>query len=141
MLPLAEELGITLALENGRSLAHLVYIAQLIDRLDHPQLGYCLDSGHADLGDLGAIRAARMMGSLLKTTHLHDNRGQFDDHMPPGTASLDWEGLFEALHDIGYPGPLMLELTDRPHDRAYNQDQELATGLANTQRFASQFLR
>ena len=132
----AEELGLELALENGQTLSHWQYVLNLIPRLPGDNVGLCVDSGHANLGDLTAPRAVALAGSRLFTTHLHDNWGLVDDHLPPGEATIDWSATFAALRDIGYDRPLMLELTDRAKHRHYDQDEELRRGLAATRRLA-----
>jgi sugar phosphate isomerase/epimerase len=127
----AAELDVALALENGRSLAHWVYVQSLVDRLESDQVGLCVDTGHANLGDLDAARAIRMAGERLLTTHLHDNWGERDDHLPPGRGTIDWQDVFDALKQVGYRRPLMLELTDRAAHRSYDQDLELRQGYDN----------
>ena len=132
----AAELGVELALENGRALAHWVYILSLLERIDQPHVGACVDSGHANLGDLGAPRAIRMAGPRLHTLHLHDNYGEVDDHLPPGRGTIDWADLFAALAEVGYARPLQLELTDRAPHRDYDQALEQRQGIENTRRLA-----
>ncbi|MFO7696591.1 MAG: sugar phosphate isomerase/epimerase [Anaerolineae bacterium] len=132
----ASELGVELALENGRALAHWVYILTLVERLNVSHVGVCVDSGHANLGDLGAPRAVRMAGPRLRTLHLHDNYGQVDDHLPPGRGTIDWADLFAALAEVGYSRTLQLELTDRAPHREYDQVLERRQGIENTRRLA-----
>ncbi len=134
------DLGLELALENGRTVAHMDYLLRVRERLGAPNVGICVDTGHANLGNLGAARAIRVAANSLCTTHLQDNLGQRDDHMPPGQGIVDWAEVFVALRQVGYAGPLMLELTDRPNDRPYDQDLELGQGLENTRRFVAQYL-
>ena len=132
----AAALGLDIALENGRTLAHMHYILRLRDDVDAANLGFCVDTGHAALGDLGPAQAIRLAGSRLYTTHLQDNLGARDDHLPPGRGTIDWPGVFAALRQVGYQRTLMLELTDSPGEREYDQRLELAQGAANVRRFA-----
>ncbi|NLT73630.1 MAG: sugar phosphate isomerase/epimerase [Chloroflexi bacterium] len=125
----ARKCHVRLALENGGSLAHWVYILSLVERMAEPLLGVCVDTGHANLGDLLAPRAIRMAGSRLLTLHLHDNHGQADDHLPPGRGNIDWTAVMEALRDVRYSGPLQLELTDQAPHRAYDQALEQRQGI------------
>lgn len=132
----AAEKNVRIALENGSSLKSMESILGLAREVDMPSLGICVDTGHANLGDLGAPQAIRMAGSLLLTTHLQDNFGERDDHMPPGMGYIDWEEVFKALDEINYSRTLMLELTDAPPaSRMYNQEEEVKTGLANVRKF------
>jgi sugar phosphate isomerase/epimerase len=133
----ALEQNVSIALENDRSIERMNFILELVRTVDMPNIGICVDTGHANLGDLGAGRAIRMAGSLLLTTHLQDNLGERDDHMPPGMGNIDWPDVFQALREIDYKRTLMLELTDAPtpDSRVYNQDAEMRTGHRNVSRF------
>lgn len=126
--------GVTIALENGGSLAQMHYIVDLVEKLD---CGICVDTGHANLGNLGATQAIQLADSRLVTTHLQDNWGERDDHRPPGTGTIEWIDVFLALKQIGYHETLMLELTDGPPtSREYDQDIELRMGLRNVRAFS-----
>jgi len=133
----AAERNVSIALENNRSLECMDFILELVHSVDMPNIGICVDTGHANLGDLGAGNAIRMAGSLLLTTHLQDNLGERDDHMPPGMGKIDWADVFQALSEIDYKRTLMLELTDAPtaDSRVYDQDAEIKTGYRNVNRF------
>jgi sugar phosphate isomerase/epimerase len=136
----AAELGLDIALENGHSLAHMRYILRLRDLIGAENLGFCVDTGHAALGDLGPAQAIELAGRYLYTTHLQDNHGRRDDHLPPGEGSIDWPAVFTALKRVGYARTIMLELTDRAEGRAYDQKQELERGSANVRELASRYL-
>jgi sugar phosphate isomerase/epimerase len=81
---------------------------ELLGELDRPGLALALDTGHAHLSaDLCTETAAA--GSLLATTHVHDNDGRRDTHDAPGRGTIDWVAWASALDRIGYHGPIMLE--------------------------------
>ncbi len=83
-------------------------LRELLGELDRPGLALALDTGHAHLSaDLCAETAAA--GSLLATTHVHDNDGRRDTHDAPGRGTIDWAAWASALDRIGYRGPIMLE--------------------------------
>jgi len=130
--------GVRFALENGATLPTMEYLLALADALGPDQAGVCVDTGHAALGDLGPGRAIRMAGRRLITTHLQDNRGQHDDHMPPGDGSIHWDDIAVALNEIRYPGCVMLELTDQPPDalRRVTIKEELTRGALAARRLA-----
>jgi len=122
--------GVRFALENMQTLASMEYAVAVADALGPEIAGLCVDTGHAALGDLGPGRAIRMAGDRLITTHLQDNRGEHDDHMPPGDGALDWDEIAAALCEVGYPGCVLLELTDQPNtdERRTSIKAELARG-------------
>lgn len=83
-------------------------LAGLLRELDHPRLALALDTGHANLTSSVAAEALAA-GSMLATTHVHDNNGRQDSHEPPGLGSIDWPSWGVALDAIGYDGPIVLE--------------------------------
>lgn len=122
--------GIRLAFENMDTVQSMEYAILLADAVGPTRAGVCADTGHAALGDLGAARAIRMAGRWLITTHLQDNHGKHDDHMPPGDGTIDWNSVVAALNEVQYPGCVMLELTDQPNsgDRRAHITDELRRG-------------
>ena len=43
-------------------------------------------------------------------THVNDNWGTHDEHIPPFYGQADWDGAMRALGEIGYSHPLNFEL-------------------------------
>ena len=108
----AREAGVIVCVENmppgvnpGSRMADLY---DIVHELDHPQLALALDTGHGNLTS-SAAEETLAAGSLLMTTHVHDNNGRQDSHEPPGQGTIDWAGWGRALDQIGYAGPILLE--------------------------------
>lgn len=80
----------------------------LLVELDHPGLALVLDTGHAHIAS-SVAEETLAAGHLLATTHVHDNDGRQDVHLPPGSGTIDWDGWAEALDRIDYSGVIMLE--------------------------------
>lgn len=104
--------GITVCVENmppgvypGSRMADL---AALVAELNRPELALALDTGHAHIS-LDVVAETLAAGSLLRTTHVHDNNGRQDVHLPPGHGTIDWDAWGRALDQVGYDGPIMLE--------------------------------
>src|SRR5260221_11132529 len=56
----------------------------------------CFDAGHAHLA--GSVpEALEIVRDFVATTHLHDNRGEHDDHLLPYEGSVDWSATLPAL--------------------------------------------
>jgi sugar phosphate isomerase/epimerase len=110
IVALASPLGVRVALEvipNAMSTADA--LVDLLDELDMPEVGVCLDFGHAHLqGDV--VDAIETLSGLLLATHVHDNHGRRDEHLAPFEGTIDWTGALTALQKIGYDGTMMLEL-------------------------------
>ena len=106
------ELGIGCVLEN--KLPHLLFgntsdILWILDALDGVEVGACLDTGHAYLsGDLPNL--LRKLAPHLRMIHVHDNRGHFDDHLPPGDGTIDWSWLLREFMATGFQGAFVLEM-------------------------------
>ncbi len=119
ILAMAEPLGVQVALEvmgNGLSTA-----PDLIDFLEgsfeDSDIGICMDVGHAHmLGD--TAEAIETTSEYLVTTHIHDNRGQSDDHLVPFQGSINWPAAVMAFEKIGYDGVLMYEVKAAESPRA-----------------------
>jgi sugar phosphate isomerase/epimerase len=107
----AAPLGVTVALEglpNELSRAgSLVYFVERV--LDRPDVGICLDTGHAQL-ESDVVEVVETVSEHLRAAHLHDNRGRADDHLPPFEGVIDWPAAVTALQKIGFEGPLMFEV-------------------------------
>ena len=128
---LAKEMGITICIENlyGGIGGHLVEgpccdarkAAARIDRMNERYqaevLGFCFDTGHANLVGLDFEDFLTTLGSRLKVLHIHDNDGVADLHQIPFTftkarenvTSTDWEGFIRGLRKIGFDQVLSFE--------------------------------
>lgn len=113
LLPVAEECGVVIALENLTSAGTSVEaILKLLDDVDAGQWGgICLDVGHANLeGDV--VEIIRQSAPRISHMHLHDNDGGGDQHRPPGHGSLNWPAIYQVLDEIGFDGFGAIEIRD-----------------------------
>ena len=82
----------------------------------HLDLNFCFDLGHAHMNE--GIRAAfDIMQGRIRSTHVHDNHGASDEHLPPapGTrSSIDWQQAMGLLRSRPGQYPLLLELKEDP---------------------------
>ncbi len=83
-------------------------LAGLVAESDRPEIALAIDTGHANLVDSAASETLAA-GRYLATTHVHDNDGRRDIHLPPGLGTIDWGGWVASLDQIDYRGPIMLE--------------------------------
>lgn len=129
--PFAAKNGITICIENLYNLqgSHMIEgpccdaqkAAKRIDEINKRYgaevLGFCFDSGHANLLGIDFADFIRTLGDRLKVLHLHDNDGIHDLHQLPytftrtreNTTSTDWEGLLSGLRSIGFDRVLSFE--------------------------------
>jgi sugar phosphate isomerase/epimerase len=125
--------GVLICVENmppgvypGSRMADL---AELLRELEHSQLALALDTGHANLGE-GIVNETAVAGSLLATTHVHDNNGWQDTHLPPGHGTVDWSEWGSALDSIGYHGPIVLECIKHIRENPSSYRPDVLAGLA-----------
>ncbi len=131
ILPIAKQYGITICIENiyTRSGSHIIEgpccnaskAAERIDRLNKEYgaevLGFCFDTGHANLVGIEFESFIMTLGRRLKVLHIHDNDGVRDLHQMPFTftrtrenkPSTNWDGFIRALALAGYDGVLNFE--------------------------------
>ncbi len=106
----AGRVGVRIAVELiPNALSGPTALVDLMDELDLPAVGICIDVGHARLmGDV--VDAIETCSGHVVTTHLHDNRGKSDDHLVPGQGVIDWDAAVLAFQKVGYDGAWIFEL-------------------------------
>ncbi len=136
--PLCERvanIGASVAVENCGAWEDLEFILELVRVCGHKNAGFCIDTGHAQLYGISPAEAIIRMGKKLWTTHLQDNLGRRDDHLPPGMGLINWKSVFAALRQIGYTRPVMVEISDCPPNREPEPQKELKMSYENTRKF------
>jgi len=137
--PLSEQAAprdIVIAIENCGPKADLEFLIETVSALDLPGIGFNIDTGHAVLKGLDAGEAIRLMGARLVTTHIQDNFGERDDHLPPGLGTIDWPSVMAAFREVGYRRTLMVEISDCPPGREPVAREDIRTAFENLTRFA-----
>ena len=121
LIPYCEEFGIRVCTENVYRTDRNRWVltdgvccrpeefAALLDEIDSPWIGGCLDIGHAALVSQDPADMIRRMGSRIKCLHVHDVDYIHDSHTMPFTQKLDWASITEALGQIGYRGDFTFE--------------------------------
>lgn len=131
LAPLAKEYGITICMENVYESvgAHIIEgpccdaikAARRIDEMNEKYgaevLGFCFDTGHANLVGINFEEFITILGKRLKVLHIHDNDGVSDLHQLPFTftrsrenrPSTNWEGFVNGIRKIEYDGVLSFE--------------------------------
>lgn len=129
--------GLVVCVENMPLGVHpgsrMADLASLLAELDRPELALALDTGHAHISATIEAETAAASG-LLRTTHVHDNNGRQDAHLPPGLGSLDWDAWLAALDAIDYRGPILLECIRYLRERPASLDERLLELLAKLTR-------
>lgn len=70
----------------------------LLDSIPSPFFRHCFDVGHWNLfSRIGMEEWFSELGSLIAETHIHDNSGTADDHLPIGEADIDFPLFFRLM--------------------------------------------
>ena len=86
-------------------------LAAEVDGIDLPNVGACLDVGHAHLqGGSPLDQWVDVLGPRIRHMHLHDNDGGSDQHLATGDGTIDWHRLVAALRRNGLTPAATLEV-------------------------------
>ena len=103
LLRWAEECGVVILAENlpWSACKHPRVCARLVEAVNHPNFGWCYDTGHANIIGLDPMLLATLPPPL--SVQLQDNhRGVWnDEHLRPGDGDVDFGRLWEALGTAG----------------------------------------
>lgn len=112
----AKQRGVEVLLENipnvyssGQRLVEFL-------RMTHLNLGFCFDTGHANLMG-GVDEEFQIMQERIRSTHIHDNDGRRDAHLFPfyhEGGTINWGRTMDLLRARAGQFPLVLELKEAP---------------------------
>ncbi|HVT81609.1 MAG TPA: sugar phosphate isomerase/epimerase [Phycisphaerae bacterium] len=123
VLELAERLGVHVGFEcePGLFVEWATELRALIDDLGSPMLGANLDIGHSIVMGEDIPDTLELLRGRIWNCHIEDLLGRKHYHLIPGTGTLDWDSLHDALRENGYDRFLTVELysyPDRPIEAA-----------------------
>jgi sugar phosphate isomerase/epimerase len=119
----ARQRRVTLAIENTPGeMATPANLKKFLEETRLTNVKICFDVGHAHL-EGGALAGLEAVRDLVVTTHVHDNRGERDEHLLPYEGTIEWGALIAALPP---EAPVVLEL----------KEPAAAAGSGDTQAFA-----
>jgi len=126
LIPLAEELKVTLALEEvwNKFLLSPLEFAHYIDEYNSPQIRAYFDVGNVVLYGYPQDWI-RTLGKRIVKLHIKDFSFRRDKAsgnavarwVSPGDGDIDWKAIYAALQEISYQGTATLELS--PGDGDY----------------------
>lgn len=132
LLPAAEKLNFTLALENmlpgdqgGRLCSRPEHFERIAAEFGHSNLGFCLDTGHALVAGGGHEGADAFVGAMsphLVAFHLADNAGDRDSHLAPGHGRVEFGSVFRKAAEMGYEFSMCIETPPFAQGPAYSLD-------------------
>ena len=119
--PFCKERNVRICIENLFEAPGELQLEQfdlLFARYPKEFLGFCLDTGHANLvwGDSFIEVLTERYKDRLFSIHMHDNKGWGDEpgcgdaHRLPGEGTIDWKRLMGVLRTSAYELPWTLEV-------------------------------
>ena len=112
---IAGDCGVTLGLEPlNRFETDMVNTVDqalsILDEVGNPNLKIVLDTFHSNIEEKDIPATIRKIGKDL-LCHVQGNES---DRGTPGTGHLEWQGIREALAEIGYDGAVVIETFGQP---------------------------
>ena len=82
---------------------------EVLDRVDSPACKFLLDTFHMNVEEKSLGDAIRLAGDRIGHFHACEN-----DRGAPGSGNVTWDEVAQALRDVGYDGPVVIEsFTDK----------------------------
>ncbi len=79
-------------------------VVEVVDRVGHPACQIMLDTFHMNIEEKSLGAAIRTAGSRLRHVPACEN-----DRGAPGSGNVTWPEVAQALKEIGYTGPVVIE--------------------------------
>lgn len=141
----ARHLGVTICVENTASeMGDPAYLRSFVDETRLAGLRFNFDIGHAHLADGPAEeriqKSFEPMRDLVIGMHIHDNRGEKDEHLPPYEGTIDWPAAIKTLKTApGGGASLLLELKEKTGPDAPPAAEQLKAARKSMDKFAEEW--
>ena len=115
----AHPLGVRILIENLQNeITSPEHILEILNVGHFDRVGVCLDIGHAHLSrpssdshpNVGFDEAFELLKPRIAQLHLHDNHGQHDNHLWPGSGTIDWTNIAKHVATLPPDTPGILEI-------------------------------
>lgn len=136
VLPLAEKLGITLAIEAGSPSGCLIWNLELISKLlatkGLESIRVLFDPAHYHLRGDDPVQAVKTLGRQIVHVHAKDAAGNPENIVfpPLGEGEIDFDPLFKALANSGFDGYIAMEYEAFAWDFSKDQHKVLLESKA-----------
>ncbi|MHB1699485.1 MAG: sugar phosphate isomerase/epimerase family protein [Acidobacteriaceae bacterium] len=126
----ASPLGVALHIENiPNEVTEPEHILEVL-RVGHfDTVGVCMDVGHANFSQ-GVAAAFAILKDRIRSLHLHDNLGEKDEHLWPGSGSIDWNWLMREVAALKSPITGVLEIAHTPEESTAAVAQKAVAAFA-----------
>jgi sugar phosphate isomerase/epimerase len=115
----------------GEIISNTDGLLRLMEAVDSDNFGAVLDTGHLHAQKEILPLSVEKLGSRIRYVHASDNDGQTNQHLVPGTGTVDWEGVFLALKKHDFAGYVAVDVGNVPKvDAAYTESKGFLESLA-----------
>lgn len=112
----ADRAGLRLCMEPrvGEIISNTDALLRLLEAVDSDNFGAVLDTGHLNAQKEILPLSVEKLAGRIHYVHASDNDGQTNQHMPPGTGTVDWDGMFLALKKHEFSGYVAVDVGNVP---------------------------
>ena len=137
----AHHAGVTICVENTTSeMGDPGYLRSFVEETRLTAVRFNFDIGHAHLADgpeeERVAKGFEPLRGLVASTHIHDNHGEKDEHLPLYDGSIDWPAAIGLLKSVPAKDlPLTLEIKEKTGPDAPPLIEQLAAAAKSLDRF------
>jgi sugar phosphate isomerase/epimerase len=120
----ARPLGVKLLLENiPNELATPERLLEYLHAMHFDDMGLCMDFGHANVMT-NVADVFHLLKDHIRSTHIHDNHQERDEHLFPGEGKIDWNEAMSLLATAPHVPPVLLEINGEGRKDVVEKYQE-----------------
>ncbi len=106
----ARPMGVRLLVENIQNeVTTPAHLLEILNVGHFDDVGVCFDLGHAHI-ESNVAEAAATLAPRLRSSHIHDNRGDRDEHLWPGEGTIDFAPALATLRNAPQSPAGVLEI-------------------------------
>ncbi len=126
--------------EPGLMLGDVADAVRLMDEVGATNLGVNLDIGHACITEPDLCASMGSLGKRIAHTHFEDIPAGVHKHLVPGCGDLPLAAIVADLHEVGFRGPLTIDLFG-PYEDPEDVARQAVRAARDVIREASNVLR
>jgi len=129
----AADAGLVLTMEPrvGEMVSNTDAILRLMDHVADDNFAAVLDTGHQNAQKEILPLSVEKLGRRIKYVHASDNDSKTNEHLPLGSGTIDWEGVFRALAKHTFDGYVAIDIGGVKNlDEAYTESKTFLEKLA-----------
>jgi sugar phosphate isomerase/epimerase len=108
---LGKKYGIEIGLENSWKDSICIKPEEILKIVRKvPGLKVVLDIGHTNAARLNPIKYLEKIRKYLSAVHIHDNKGNFDEHASIGKGNIKFKEFFKKCKELKFYGPFIMEI-------------------------------